>query len=605
MGIESAKAPDLRRAASRKAGPSGAPHDPGAPHDTCGYRTAPAARPRAALPAARGGLALAAAFALAALAGCGGKAPAGSGTGAGEESPKPPITLKFFTVDLTEDTAFDDPVAREITRRTGVTLEIDHPLAGDQQTIPLMIASGQYPDIIYAKGDLALLVEAGAVIPLDDLIAAKGENLRELYGDQLGRLRFSPEDPRIYSVGTYGVREGMWQVDGTLQLQLAVLKELGYPKIETFEDYENALKAYMAKYPRIDGRETIGLSLLLDAWQWYIDLSNPAGFAIGYPDDGQWLVDDESLAARYKFLDPDIRLYYEWLCRLNAEGLLDPESFTQSEDVWKSKIASGRVLGLAYPLWGYADARATLIRKGMGERTYAYLPVVADRRFRSMALKDPGFTGGWGVAISSTCADPERAFEFLDWLCSEEAQILVNWGIEGKNYEVEGGKRVVPAEEQFRIDTDANYAKKTGVTRWTYPFPQYGSAWIDSTGNYVTRDSPERIRATYIPEERETLAGYGVSMWTDLFPSSGSLGVSRHGQAWLYQLPPNLTAKITAADEYMKTALVNAILGPPGGFDAAWAKIREDLRTMGMERTDEAMTGLIRQKVAMWSEETE
>ena len=65
-----------------------------------------------------------------------------------------------------------------------------------------------------------------------------------------------------------------------MQLQHAVLKELGYPQINTLEDYENALKAYMKKFPTIDGKKTIGLSLLIDTWQWYIDLSNPSGYLI-------------------------------------------------------------------------------------------------------------------------------------------------------------------------------------------------------------------------------------------------------------------------------------------------------------------------------------
>ncbi|HOJ98429.1 MAG TPA: extracellular solute-binding protein, partial [Termitinemataceae bacterium] len=88
---------------------------------------------------------------------------------------KTPITFTFFTVDATEDMPFTDPVAKKITELTGVTLKVDRPVAGDQQAIPLMIASGQYPDLIYAKGDLTLLIEAGAVIPLDDLIAKRGK----------------------------------------------------------------------------------------------------------------------------------------------------------------------------------------------------------------------------------------------------------------------------------------------------------------------------------------------------------------------------------------------------------------------------------------------
>jgi len=72
--------------------------------------------------------------------------------------------------------------------------------------------------------------------------------------------------------------------------------------------------------------------------------------------------------------------------------LLDPESFTQKEDVWEAKIASGRVLGIAYPRWGYGDARTSLIQQGMPERTYAYIPIVADKKYKSPMLKDYGFS---------------------------------------------------------------------------------------------------------------------------------------------------------------------------------------------------------------------
>ncbi len=510
-----------------------------------------------------------------------------------------PITFSFFTSDATEDMLWNDPVAQEITKRTGVTLEVERPVAGDTQAIPLMIASGEYPDIIFAKGDLTKLIDAEAVIPLDDLIEQYGQNLKDLYGDQLVRLRNSPSDPHIYSVGTYGVKQAILETAGTMQLQHAVLKELGYPEIKTLEDYENALRAYMKKYPTINGQKTIGLSLLIDTWQWYIDLSNPGNYTIGYPDDGQWIV-DSNLNARYKFLDPEISQYYKWLNKLNAEGLLDPESFTQKEDVWKSKIASGRVLGIAYPNWGYGDARTSLIQNGQPERTYAYLPVTAGEKYKDPSLKDYGFSGGWGIAISSSCKDPVRAFKFLDWFCSEEAQILVNWGIENVNYVIKDGKRVVPAEEQNRADTDPDYSKKTGVGRWIHPFPQRGTAALDKNGDFITRTSRQRLIDNYLPVEKETLAAYGVQMWVDLFPTSEELGVSKHGQVWQYALPPELNEKVTAADEYVKTALAQCVLAKPADFEAKWAELQKKLKDMGMEQAGVELTGIIGEKMKLW-----
>jgi len=532
------------------------------------------------------------------FANCAKKQEGGGKTTAGTQTP---VTFTLFNADATEDMPWgQDPVSKKITEATGVSLAIDRPVGGDTQAIPLMIASGEYPDLIYAKGDLTMLIESGAVIPLDDLIEKYGKNMKTLYGDQLVRLRNSTEDPHIYQAGTYDVHTAKWETDGSLQIQHAVLKELGYPKMETLDDYERALKAYLAKHPTINGQKTIGLSLLIDTWQWYIDLSNPANYIIGYPDDGQWIVDQRTFEASYKFLYPGMDIYYKWLNKMYAEGILDPESFTQKEDVWKAKIASGRVLGIAYPLWGYADARASLIADGMPERTYAYLPIVSGPGVKSALLKDFGFGGGWGIAISSSCKDPERAFEFIDWMCSEEAQILTNWGIEGVNYDVVDGKRVQKPADIAMQSADPDYGKKTGVGRWAYPFPEYGLGYIDSTGNYMTQKSPDMVREKYLPVERETLAAYGAVMWTDLFPPEKELGVSKYGQAWQYTLPPDINAKITEADEISKNALANLVLGRSADFDAGWKAYIAGLHSIGIDEANAAMTSLIADRMKLW-----
>lgn len=37
---------------------------------------------------------------------------------------------------------------------------------------------------------------------------------------------------------------------------------------------------------------------------------------------------------------------------------------------------------------------------------------------------------GYGISITTDCEDPVRAIKFLDWLSSDEGQVLRNWGIE-------------------------------------------------------------------------------------------------------------------------------------------------------------------------------
>lgn len=287
---------------------------------------------------------------------------------------------------------------------------------------------------------------------------------------------------------------------------------------------------------------------------------------------------------------------------MNAEGILDPESFTQKEDIWRAKIASGRVLGISYPNWGYGEARSALIQNGMSDRTYAYLPVTAGKEYKDQSRKNYGYSGGWGIAISSSCKDPVRAFKFLDWMCSEEAQILVNWGIKGVNYFIDdNGKRYRTPEEIKRADTDPDYAKKTGVGRWRYPFPQMGNAALDSNGDYINVVSKDIIISKYLDAEKETLAAYGAEMWIDLFPKPEELGMSKHGQVWQYALPTDVNERITAADEYVKTALAQIVLGKPEDFDTKWSEMQTTLKKMGLDKAGDTLSELIAMKMKLWS----
>jgi len=530
--------------------------------------------------------------------GCGGK----GGSGKTTAGTKTPITFTFFNADLNQGEAtWIDPVAAEITKRTGVSLKLDGPVGGDYlQAVGIMIASDQLPDLIFAKGDIAMLIDAELVIPLDEFIEKRGNNLKKMYGPLLGRLRHTTDNPQIYTVGTYAVKDAIWSTDGTMQLQHAVLKDQGYPRMKTLNDYEQALKSYLRKYPVIDGRPTIGFSLLIDTWQWYIDLSNPSCFLLGYPDDGQWLVDQKTLDSYYKFLHPQAKEYYRWLNRMYHEGVLDRESFTQTEDEWRAKIAQGRILGISYPTWGYDNARTSLVNEGKANRTYAFLPIALNENITVASTMDPGFSGGWGIAITTSCKDPERALEFLDWWCTEEAQVLVNWGLEGVNYNVVNGQRVVPENERLASISDPNYGRRTGVGIYQHPFPMWGRGAKDSAGHWIYRDSPETIKQNYNDAEKETLKAYGAEMWIDLFPSSESLGVTRHGQAWRYALPPDLNAKVQEADDYMKTALSNIVIGRQQDFDASWERIMQDLNRMGITDANRALTNLVKDKVKLW-----
>lgn len=519
------------------------------------------------------------------------------------EAQEDATTLTFFTVDLSIDDPFTNPVAQEITERTGIKLEISHPVGGDEQAIPLMIASGDYPDLIYSKGDLNKLIDAGAVIALDDLIEEKGENIKAMYGEQLTRLRNSLEDPQIYHLGTGGVTFAQLKTSGTVQIQLDVLKEAGYPEIKTLEDYETALTDYIAKYPEIDGQPTIGLSLLGSDWRWLITVGNPAGFAAGYQDDGQWHVDEETGETHYKFMLPEVREYFKWLNHMNDIGLLDPESFTQTFDSYIAKLSSGRVLGTADQDWNVSQAVAVLKADGKENRLWAPLPVTVNEEQVSQSTRDAGFTGTMGVSISSTSDKQEEAFEFLNWMASEEAQILANWGVEGVHYDVVDGLRVQKPEDRENANTNPNYSIDAGIGAYIHPFPMWGNGALDSTGQTISRDSKEDIMMNYTDAEIEVLDAYGIDLWVENFPQPEELGQPAHGRAWEYVIPTSSDVTIIQqkADDLTTQKITEAILASPDDFDAVYDDMIAQLEAMKIQEAEDQMTKITTDRIELWT----
>lgn len=513
------------------------------------------------------------------------------------------VTLTMFNADLPFDDPFDNPVAEVITEKTGVKLEITHPVGGDTEAIPVMIAGGNYPDLLFAKGDINKVIDADGLLQLDDLIEEKGDNLKAMYGEQINRLKKSTDDPHIYHVGTGGVENEYLTTSGTMLLQLDVLRELGYPEITTLEQYENAIQTYIEKYPEIDGQKTIGMSLLGSDWRWLITIGNPAGYVMGHQDDGQWFVDEATETASYKFHGDELKEYFLWLNGMYNKGLLDPESFTHGGDDYIAKLSSGRVLGIADQDWNFSAATAAL-RQEKEWRTYAPLPVAGSEDILVPSVKDYGFTGTVGISIAKDSKNAEKAFEFLDWMASEEAQILANWGVEGINYEIVDGKRVANKEDIQNSLTNENYDRETGVGLYIYPFPQAGTGALDSNGQSISRDNIEQIIENYSEPEKEVLSAYDAELWTDLFPSGDDFTVPVHGRAFELTIPSDsdLSDIQTRADDYMAQALTKLITVEGAKFNSVWQEIQDELVKLNIEKAEDEMTELVKDRIKLWTE---
>lgn len=509
-----------------------------------------------------------------------------------------PVTFTFYSADGLEDT-WTDPVAQTITEKTGVTLKMDYPADSNDSRIELMVATGEYPDFVFAKGAVSTLIRNDALIDMSDLIDEYGPNIKKLYGDEYENLRYSSEDPSIYQLCSDKVQEETLETSGTAQLQWAVLQENQYRVPYTLEEYTQMIRDYMEKYPTINGKPTIGISIACSDWHWYTMLSNPSGYMNGSADNGQWIVDDDKQEVYYKHAAAGQKEYYKWLNEMYNEGILDPEFATQTHEDFVLKVAEGRVLGLLDESWDYTSAETSLRGNGQEERTYAGLPVTIDRSVKCPSLKQQNLAVGWGIGITKSCKDPVRAVKFLDWLCSDEAQILLNWGIEGVDYYYdENGKRCITEEDLEASQKDTNYSERTGVGFRVYPYPSYGNQSVDSTGNSYSKSSREMVKEGYDEMEKEALKAWNVDMLIDIFPQKEEFSRDAYSPLWAMTLPDELEEMLAALDNVSWKGLIECVVSPADEFDAKWDELQQNLKDAGLEKADREMTALLRDEIS-------
>jgi putative aldouronate transport system substrate-binding protein len=532
-------------------------------------------------------------------------APPGSSANVDAKINSSPITFTLFSADPNADwDKMQSRVGKKITEITGVTIKEEFPIGNADQKIALMVSSGEYPDLLLGKGGVQKLIDVGGMLDLTPLIDQYGPNLKKLYGKYMNRLRYSNDNHAIYVLPTTGVDHQYFDAGGGFELQHAVLKELGYPEIKTVQDYEDAIKAYKDKHPTINGKPTVGLSLNTDDWRILISVTNPAFYTTGAPDDGEFYVHPRTYEAQYHFLRKEEMVYFRWLNHMNHIGLLDPESFVQKYDQYTSKIASGRVLGLIDQDWDYSTGENVLKKEGRFDQTYAHFPVTLNDSFKEHTFQDTGYLGGWGIGITTKAKDPIRAIQFLDYLASDEGQVLVNWGVEGIDYKVVNGKRVIPDEVQAKKTSDpSGYRKESGIENY-WISGRYGDGVKDPSGNYYTTKFPEQITKSYTPSAKETLKAYHVTTYKDLWPKKEEFPVRPYGAAWGIPMETGseLQMIFNKAEAIMKERVPEAILADPEQFDAVWSAFMSDLDKVGVKRMNELETALIKDRIKLWSD---
>ncbi|CAM4491770.1 extracellular solute-binding protein [Paenibacillus tarimensis] len=425
-----------------------------------------------------------------------------------------PITLTYFLNAPGDNVPEHFKLGDLITEKTGVTVKYERLVGEIEQKLGVMIAGGEYPDMIYAGDRTSKLIDAGALLPLEDLIEEHAPTLKKLYEPYWDRIKAA--DGHIYALPN-SVPTGQpnrW-VNAAFWIQKDVLKDAGYPKITTFDQYVEVLKAYAKKYPQIDGQDTVPFAILTYDWRIFT-LTTAMQFLAGGPNDSRAMVNPETGELNFYQTDENVsKRYYEKLNEMWNEGLIDKEAFVMNYDQYLAKLSSGHVLGMHDQSWQFQDATQALKQQGKLDRMYAPLQLTFDDSIPGDYLDVPSINYGIGWSMSVDNKDPVRTIKFIDQLATDEMQILRNWGVKDEDYKVDENGRFYRTEEQRKwFEISENALGWDGKILWFYP---NAAGTLPDGNNYMPGEQPEEIAAGYSDTDREILKAYGVKTYPELF----------------------------------------------------------------------------------------
>ncbi|OME84963.1 ABC transporter substrate-binding protein [Paenibacillus sp. FSL A5-0031] len=497
---------------------------------------------------------------------------------AGNDKSNEPLTITFF--DKNTGDKFSNAVAAEITKRTGITVEIQQPTGNPAEKLNLMLASDDLPDLIMFERSSDLVnkyIESGAIIPLNDLIEKNGPDVAKMYGDVLNKTRYK-DGKNYYLSNWYGFENE--PVFG-FNMRKDILKELAPDKAEggvpfTETEFKQLLLDFKAKYPTMDGKETIALSM--DGENFGGTLGTFKGMF------GMLPFYDENGELKFDVKDPQYRKMIMYMNDLYNTGLIDKEWAINKKQAWEQKLATGSVFASTGAYWDAGGAN-TILKKDRGEESQLFpYKVVADGIDPAKTTYGGRSSLGWdAITITKKNKNPERTMKFMNFLASEEGQYLLMWGIEGQHWDMKDGKHTPRPEvlQSFKDDWNA-YTKESGIRKWT---------WFIKNGNgsdgtpYDLAGRFERGAVDKMALKNLSDSVYDSVLYDGLGPQGGT--------------PEALNEQ--KVNDIVKQGLTKAIMAKsPEEANSIFDKMLSDMKAAGDAKVEAIYTTNYKNRVELW-----
>lgn len=341
-----------------------------------------------------------------------------------------PITLKVVSQKASLAPNYSEmPLMQSLVEKSNIKVEWNNIPETDFETKRnLLLAGDELPDVFwngkFTDYDLVKYGKEGLFIPLNDLIEKYMPNLSaEIKKDPTIKAKLTAPDGNIYSLP--GIEQtGLGRAPFFSSINTAWLDKLGLKMPTTPEEFKEVLVAFKTQDPNGNGKADEIPFSFMHVW-WCADIGDLMA-AFGMPDNvDHRIVRDNKVI--YTAVQDEYKEAIKYFHDLYAEGLIDPESFTQDPAQYLAKGQNEADILGSFVWWETAE-------------------VVGPSRVANFEVMEPFFnaegkrvTGrGNGEDFSRAAAvitkDNKHVPETLRWIDMMYDKYLspqINWGPEG------------------------------------------------------------------------------------------------------------------------------------------------------------------------------
>ncbi len=477
---------------------------------------------------------------------------------------------------------FDDPVAKELMKRTGVTINLISPTGDPAEKLSLMLAGQDYPDIVLMDRGSDIVnqyIEAGALVNLSDYMDQL-PNVQKMYSETLNKTRYT-DGNNYYLSNWYGYDPD--PCNGFVMRYDIMVDLVGQERADssepfTFSEMVEVLKKFKEKYPQLAGADSMAVTMAEPGGS-----DNLHGTFSGMYGMKTYYVDDSG-NVHYRVSHPDYLKAIHDMNTLYREGFLDKEWTTNNKELLNQKLSQGNAFGYIGAYWDTWGASAALMGADNENAEYLAYKVVADGYDPEKTTLSGRSSLGWdAIAITKNCKNLDAALKFVDYCASQEGQDLLLWGIEGQDWEFVDGVRTPIGDIVERYQADpTNTVNDTGITKWTW-FVKNDRHPDDNTTCRIWFN--EQDRSAKYAYQNITNAYWDTAEFDNLIPAGNSTEAlkAQKVQDIISQAYPNMVNAATVEE-----------------CDAVYQQMMTDLEAAGMADVEAIITENYKARMELW-----